>query len=167
MKFVDAGMKYSLPWWSVSGERSKRNVKILIFFDCSRNVPGSPELKSVESYARKKGITFPKIDYKNTDKSIISIFKPSDPSGPLVIYMPMISDIQLWNKNKDKPKFSRYRLIEGFDAKRCTQGGFCDTINFQYTSEQANKLMLQTEFNMVISYLLLKDVINWWIDQQS
>jgi len=167
IKLADAGLDFNLPYPSVSGERPERKPDILIFLDASAGTIGN-QLKKTEEYARRKGLKFPDIDYTNIGKKTVSIFKnEKDPSVPVVIYMPCISDVELWKKNKDRPEYRAFKAIEGFDLGKCTSKGFCDTFNFEYTPDQSNKVMLTTEFNMVASKEKLIEAINWAIEQKS
>lgn len=169
IKFVDAGLGFNLPYPPVSGERAERKADIMVFFDASASVTGARELQKTESYARRKGLKFPKIDYTNIDKRVMSIFKDEkDPAVPVVIYMPRIKDVALWEPYKSNIEFiKRYLPIIAFDVEHCVDKGFCSTMNFAYTRSQASLLMLVTEFNMVASEQKIKAAINWVIDQKS
>ena len=71
-------------------------------------------------------LKFPVIDYTDMDKKTISLFKDeTDLSVPVVIYMPRISDAQLWQENKMKSELSQYSTIEGFNMEACTNEGGC------------------------------------------
>lgn len=167
LKSADAGLAFSLPYPPVSGERPGRRADILIFLDASDSTMGD-ELKKIEVYARSKGLKFPTIDYTNIGKKAVSIFKDeNDPSVPVVVYMPCINDVELWNKNKNQSAYRAYRAIDGFNVDQCIKKGFCGTMNFEYTPAQSTQLMLLTEFNMVASKKALIKVINWVIDQKS
>lgn len=168
LKLVDAGIGFTnLPYPPVSGERPERKPDILIFLDASGGEVGK-QLKKVEEYARIKRLKFPAIDYTNIDKKAMSIFKDEDdPSVPVVIYMPRINDVELWNKNKDKPKYREYKPIEGFNINECTKTGFCNTKHLEYQPEQSNQLMLLAEFNMIANKDEVIEAINWLIDKKS
>lgn len=166
-EYVDAGTAFNLPYPPVSGERPERKPDILFFLDASAGKIGK-QLKKTEAYARRKGLKFPAIDYTNIGKKAVSIFKnEDDPSVPVVIYMPCINDVELWKKNKDKPEYRAYRVIEGFDVKTCIKESFCNTMNFKFREEQSEQLMLLTEFNVVASEDKVVEAINWVIDQRS
>lgn len=168
LKLVDAGLTFNLPYPPVSGERAERKADVLIMLDASADtIPA--ELKKTEAYARKHNLKFPVIDYTDLDKKTFSVFKDeNDPSVPVVIYMPRISDAQLWQENKSKSEFSQYSDIEGFDLETCTNemGQACNTLNFEYTEQQAQQVMNQTEFNMVVNKDKIVEVLNWVIDRQ-
>jgi len=168
LKLVDAALGSSnFPYSPVSGERPERKPDILIFLDASGGEIGK-QLKKTEAYARRKKLKFPVIDYTNIEKKAVSIFKDeNDLSVPVVIYMPRINDVELWNKNKNKSEYRAYNVIEGFDVNKCTSKGFCGTMNFEYKREQSTQLMLLTEFNMVVSEEKLVKAINWVIDKKS
>jgi hypothetical protein len=166
LKLVDAGLTFNLPYPPVSGERAERKADVLIMLDASAGqIPN--ELRKVEQYARKRGLKFPPIDYTDLDKKTIAVFKdPNDSTVPVVIYMPRISDAQMWAQNKVKPELSQYDIVEGFNMEACTnETGVCDTFNFEYTQQQAKQVMDQMEFNMVANKDTLIEAINWVIDR--
>lgn len=167
IKFVDAGIDFNLPYPPVSGERPERKADIIIFLDFSAGSLIS-SMKKTEEYARRKGLKFPKIDYTNLETKALSIFRdPSDPSVPVVIYFPRISEIGLWEKYKSHPTLSKYSSIEGFDFGECVVNGNCTTTNFQYPSEISEKLINQMEFNIMVHKDQIIEMINWAIDQKS
>jgi hypothetical protein len=51
----------------------------------------------------------------------------------------------------------------------CTNenGQVCNTLNFQYTQAQAQQVMNQTEFNMIVNRDKIIEVLNWVIDRQA
>lgn len=169
LKFVDAGIDFNLPYPPVSGERPERKSDILIFLDFS----GDSQLysmKKTEKYAQRKGLKFPKIDYTNLEKKAMSIFMdPTDASVPVVIYLPRISEIGLWDKYKSNEAFSKYSSVEDFDFTQCTNEfrGDCGTPRFQYSAKNSQKLMDQMEFNMMVHKDQILEAINWVIDQKS
>ena len=124
-------------------------------------------LKKAEEYARKRGLKFPVINYTDLDKKTFSVFKDeTDSSVPVVIYMPRVSDAQLWQENKLKPELSQYSKIEGFNMETCiNEGGVCNTFNFEYTEQQAQLVMDQMEFNMVVNKDKIIEALNWVIDR--
>jgi phospholipase A2 len=168
LKLVDAGLTFNLPYPPVSGERSERKADVLIMLDSSADKIAD-ELKKTERYARDHGLKFPVIDYTDIDKKTISIFKDeTDISVPVVIYMPRISDTQLWQENKMKSELSQYTTIEAFNLEACTnEGGVCRTLNFEYAAAEAQQVMDQTEFNMVVNKDKIIEALNWVIDRQA
>jgi cytosolic phospholipase A2 len=167
LKLVDAGIDFNLPYPPVSGERPERKADIMVFLDFSG---GSLiySLKKTESYARKKGLKFPPIDYTDVDKKVFSVFRdPADPSAPVVLYFPRLSNAVLWQEHKEKAELSVYKSIEGFDFNRCQDGDFCDTPNFKYSAQQSEKLIDQMEFNIMVHKDKIIEVINSVIDQKS
>ena len=159
IKLIDAGIEYNLPYPPVSGERIERKSDILIFFDFSRrHIPY--HLKKAEEYARRKGLKFPPIDYTDIDKKAISIFSDSnDNEVPVVIYMPRVSDHQLWQSKKEASAYKKYKNIEHFNFKDCAFSGFCHTLNFQYKQEQSKQVMNQMEFNVLANEEVIKEAI--------
>src|SRR5579862_1036295 len=169
LKLVDAGLTFNLPYPPISGERPDRKSDVIFMLDASAgSIPG--ELKKVEQYARRHNLKFPKIDYTDLDKKTFAVFKDEkDAAVPVVIYMPRISDPQLWQHNKSKSEMNTYSNIEGFNLEACTNqsGQVCDTMNFQYSEQQARQVMNQTEFNMVANKDKIIEVLNWVIDRQA
>ena len=169
LKLVDAGLTFNLPYPPVSGERAERKADLLIMLDASAGaIP--EELKKVEQYARSHNLKFPVIDYTDLDKKTFAVFKDEkDLSVPVVIYMPRISDAQLWQENKSKPEMNQYSNLEGFNLETCTNesGQVCNTLNFEYSAPQAQQVMNQTEFNMVANKDKIIEVLNWVIDRQA
>ena len=169
LKLIDSGLSFNLPYPPVSGERPDRKADVLIFLDSSAGAI-TKELKKTEKYARDHGLKFPMIDYTDLDKKTFAVFKDeTDFSVPVVIYMPRTSDEQLWQENKLKPEFNAYENIEGFDMEACTSqfGQVCNTLNFEYTEEQAQQVMNQMEFNMVVNKDNIIEVLNWAIDREE
>lgn len=166
IKFVDAGVDFNLPYPPVSGERPERKADIMFFLDFSG---GSLiySLKKTEEYARRKGLKFPTIDYSQVEQKSMSIFRdPTDPSVPVVIYLPRVSEKGLWDKYKSNPQFSHYSSIADFDFTAETNGGFADTPQFQYSRRQSEKLIDQMEFNMLVNRDKIIEVINSVIDRK-
>jgi hypothetical protein len=80
------------------------------------------------------------------------VFKDdTDSSVPVVIYMPRVSDKNLWKKKKYRRLLSMYKSIDGFNVDKCVTKGFCKTANFQYKREQSEQLIDQMEFNVVVN----------------
>lgn len=169
LKLIDAGITFNLPYPPVSGERPDRKADVLIFLDSSAGKV-SAELKKVEEYARKRGLKLPAIDYTNLEKKACSIFKDEeDLSVPVIIYMPRVSDKNLWKESALKEELTQYQAIAEFDMEKCVseEGGACTTFSFEYTEEQARLIMSQMEFNMIMNRDKIADALNWVIDRQS
>ena len=166
LKLVDAGLECNLPYLPVSGERAERKQDVLIFFDFSKSkIPSA--LKKAEEYARTRGLKFPKIDYTDIEKRTISIFKDEqDLTAPVVIYMPRISDAQLWQEKKKDPRYKKYSKVNNFDFEKCTESGFCNTTNFQYTRNQSQQVIDQMEFNVVANKDKIIDAIRWVVERE-
>jgi phospholipase A2 len=169
LKMVDAGLAYNLPYPPISGQRPERFANIMIFLDSSAGkLPN--EFMKVEAYARQNNLKFPKIEWTDLDKKTISIFKDeTDPTVPVVIYMPRISDPQLWEENKANNAYEKYNnSISYFDMEVCTnEGSFCTTASFKYTESQSQQIVDLMEFNMIVNKDKIIDAITWVIDQQN
>jgi cytosolic phospholipase A2 len=165
LKLVDSGIASNLPYLPVSGQRPERKSDIMIFFDFSQAIPLA--LKQSEEYARSKGLKFPVIDYTDIEKRTISIFKDEqDSTVPVVIYMPRISDKNLWEEKKQDQRFRKYRRIKEFNFDECTVSGFCKTLNFNYRSYESQQIMDQMEFNVVANQDTIIDAIRWVVEQK-
>lgn len=155
----DAGFDFNLPYPPISGRRSERKADIIIVIDASSAVPD--EFVLVEQYAKKHGLAFPTINYTGIDKKAISIFKDErNPSVPVVIYLPLIIDRQLWNSIKDKPDFKQYYMyLEHFNLKNCIANEQCGTFNFTYNEWQARQMAAVMECNVrACSGIILKEI---------
>ena len=161
MEFVDAGLNTNLPFAPVSGKFPGRMAEILIFFDISAGKIGE-ELAKVAEYAHRNNLPFPAIDFTDIDKKTISIFKGEHNT---VIYMPRISDQQLWAENKHKPEFQDYKL-DNFDLNLVTNHGFAATQHFQYSLPHSTILMNQAEFNLHVNEDKIWETIEWHINKK-
>lgn len=168
MQMVDAGVAFNLPYPPISGERPERKADIMIFLDASGGTIGD-DLKKVEAYARGKGLKFPPIDYTNIGKNAVSVFKDeTDPSVPLVIYLPRVMDIELFNAMDKNPEYSDLSsLLKGFDVEQCLKGDYCDTSNFKYMADQVRQLSGMTEFNIRARGNTIRQAIDWKINQMA
>jgi phospholipase A2 len=165
LKLVDAGIDINLPYIPFSGICPERTADIMLFFDNSASPLGKAFKECVE-FAQQHNLPFPSVDLNNIDKKTVSIFADSNPQAPLVIYMPGISDAEVWEKNKLKKGFKHYNL-SGFDLKKETDEGFCQTQNFQYTPEHARLVTYQTEFNFRAHKNMIKNAIKAKIDAMN
>lgn len=159
-KFVDAGLYFNLPLCP------ERKADVMIICDSSAGKIGD-ELKKAADYMKKYNLPFPEINFENIDKKTISVFKDkNNPNIPVVIYLPRISDQQLWEDNKLNPKFAHYNL-SGFDLEYETNNGFAETIHFQYTPENAQKVIEQAEFNMRVNEAKIIKALQFAIDRKT
>jgi phospholipase A2 len=166
LKLVDAGIEGNLPYIPLSGEREERKQDILIVFDFSQKIPTA--LKEAEKYARMKNLKFPVVDYTDIHKKTISIFKDDqDREVPVVIYMPRISDYELWKEKKREPRYKKYHDIECFNFDYCIQFGPCYTTNFRYALHQSKEVMDQMEFNVVANEHKIIEAIKWVVNRRK
>lgn len=164
LKLVDGGLDFNLPYPPVSGIRPERKADVIIFLDASKTVPH--ELKKTEQYARCNNVPFPKIDYTGLDKKTIAVFRDEeDKSAPVVIYMPRVTDVQLWDQNAFREEFNGF-AVKGFDLGQCAISSFCDTANFKYSLAESKSVMDTTEFNMIANKDIIFEAINWAIDNR-
>lgn len=159
--FVDAGTAFNIPTPAI------HDANIMIICDASAGKIGN-ELEKAMEYMHNNKLPFPKINFDNIDKKTISIFKEEDPNVPVVIYLPRISDKNLWEKHKSNPKYAHYDL-DGFDFEYETnhKDGFAQTIHFQYEPENAQKIMDQMEFNIRVNEAKIIKAIEFAVNRKK
>lgn len=164
-KFVDAGTNFNLPFPPILGFSQERKADVIIVFDASAGEIGT-ELKKAAAYAKKHSLAFPKINYEKINTKTISVFKnKKDPNVPIVIYMPRISDQELWEKNKSL--FPEYNL-SGFDLDYETNHGFAQTKHFHYESpEDARKVLEQAEFNIRVNQAKIIKTLKYAVERKK
>lgn len=164
LRLVDAGLDINVPYPPISGLCPERIADIIICMDASAGTIGNT-LKKCKEFAQHHHLPFPPISYNNIDKKTISIFNDTtSPTTPTIIYMPCISDHELWEKHKIASDFASYNL-NTFDLKKETDEGFCRTSNFWYKKKNAQLVMHQMEFNIRINKQIIIETINEKIDQ--
>lgn len=162
--FVDAGTDFNLPIPPISGLNPERKANIMIICDASAGT--LTELEKAAEYMERHHLPFPKIDLTDIDKTTVRVFKEEDPNVPIVIYFPRISDPQLWQAHQDNPKYARYNL-SGFNLDHETNNGFAQTIHFDYTQENAQKVINQIKFNVMVNKKVIIDAIKYGIDRMN
>ncbi len=123
---IDAGLTINLPLPPLLNR--DRDIDIIIICDASMNVMGAPELQKAEEWARAHKAPFPYINYKHISEQSFTVFDdgPDHPEVPIVIYVPMLKN----------PRFS-----SSFDPQEHLElSGFMNTLNFDYSHEQATAL---------------------------
>ncbi len=166
MKRVDAGLENNLPYSPVSGICTERLPDITIFIDISAGEIGK-EFEKVIQYAKKYNLPIPEINATDIGKKTISVFNDEkNPNVPTFIYMPRISDHQLWEKHKNDGEFKDYNLLN-FDLDYATNHSFAKTEHFQYTHEHSTLVMNQARFNFHVNEAAILQVIKDKIDQKS
>ncbi|BDC34731.1 hypothetical protein Noda2021_06890 [Candidatus Dependentiae bacterium Noda2021] len=167
LSLADAGLDFNLPYPPVSGRRPERKADIIIFIDASAAIPA--EFTRVEQYARKHNLKFPQITYTGIEHKAISVFKDEkDVSKPVIIYMPLVKDNELWNSIKDKPEFEQYRkYLEHFNLANCIANEQCGTFNFTYNEWQARQMAAVMECNVkACSGIIAREIQNY-IERKS
>lgn len=166
LKLGDAGVECNLPFAAVSEERPERKADILVFMDANDELDHQ-DLERVEKYARDKKLKFPKIDYNEIGKRVVSIFKDEhDPLVPLVIYLPRYNDKALLKKMKNNPQYADLiPLLESFDIEHEIQEGYASTANFCYKENEVNQLSGLMEFNVFAARDQIRDAIEWKVKQ--
>jgi len=168
IELADAGIDFNLPYPPISQERPERASDIIIFLDSSATIKGIPELKKVASYAQRHGLPFPPLADPNIDKQAITVLRDDhNPNCPVVVYVPWVQDMRLWNEKKYDPHFKKFvPLLNSFDPEKCMQL-FCSTYNFEYNMHQANQVAALSEFNMLADKYKLIEVIDRFITSGS
>ena len=141
IELVDAGLDFNLPFPPLL--RPERKVDIIIALDASATIEGAPALKNFEKYAKRKGIKIPPINYEGLTTRTMTVFKdPSDPSVPVILYLPRIKN------DKYDPKFDPEKIIK--DKNYGGYRGFLNTFNFLYSEKDGDveKIIGLTEFNL-------------------
>lgn len=166
LNLIDAGLAINLPYPPLSGMRPERKPDILIMLDASATIPDS--LHRIERYAKKHNLKLPPINYDGITTRSISVFKDEkDPSVPVVIYLPRINDRSLHDKTK-YPALAEYeKWIKDFDFDVCTKSGSCNTFNFNYSVDDAMKLMKTIEFQTIANRSIIFDAIKKVIDTKG
>lgn len=148
LTLVDGGHDFNLPIAPLL--RPERNIDIIFIGDYGFMSNYKETMKNAEKYVAKKGLKFPKINYKKLDKNIISVFKDeNDPTVPVVVYFPLI-------KNK---KYSRT-----FDPKTAQ---YCNTLNFEYSEREFNELSGICKYALTSNKEFIKEVIKEIIANKS
>lgn len=144
LNLMDAGIDFNIAVPPLL--RSARAVDIIIIYDSSADIIGTPELYQAQTYAQSKGLKFPPITGTNIDKELVTVFRDAnDPTCPVVIYFPRIKN----------PAYSTI-----FDPETCTNsGGYCDTYNFNYSQAQVNQLQGLAAFTFKQQINVIKQVI--------
>lgn len=121
---VDAGIKNNLPIPSLLD----RNCDIIIILDASDyGIQYGSELKKAEMDAKKHGLPFPKIEYKDIEKRSYSIFDDGPRSNaPVIFYVPIVKNNR-YDKSYDPREYFGWRK-------------HLNTFNFKYKKEEAEKL---------------------------
>lgn len=123
---IDSGLTINLPLPPLLNP--DREIDIIIICDASANTLGAPELQKAEEWARAHNAPFPYINYNHISAQQFTVFDdgPDQPEVPIVIYVPMLKN----------PRFSL-----SFDPQEhLGLAGFMNTLNFDYSREQATAL---------------------------
>jgi len=146
LKLADGGLAENIPF-AQAMQCEGRQPDIMIIFDASAGIMGE-ELKKMGQYARDHNIPCPPIDYTQVGQKTMSIFKdPSNPKAPVIIYMPRISDPELWKKHKAHAMCSQFNL-DNLDLEHETNNGWAKTEHFCYTPDHSTQVINQATFNV-------------------
>jgi len=162
LKLVDAGLDFNNPVFSTYRKPPFGDAPDIIFiFDAGSSGGSYEEMKRLVNYAKYNGIKFPKIDYFEPGKQIMSIFKDDDDLDvPVVVYMPRINGFSHVQKSRYRAWYDYYlELLDDFDMEKAVSSGFATTFNFDYTKQQAEQLMAATEFNIVYVAEKVKEIM--------
>jgi phospholipase A2 len=169
IRLADGGSEpgFNLPYPVVSGQGGRR-ADIIIFLDMSSDSFTAATLFKVVEYARDHGLKFPAIPYDLSLTKACHIFKDEyDSEVPLVIYLPLLNDTELWPKLSE-PEFAEFLpYVQNFDVKDCVQAGDCATFDVHYRPEESNRLSKLTEFNILVNKDQILDAIAWKTKQMQ
>ena len=83
IQLFDAGIDFNLSFPSLM----RRGVELMIVTDASASI--SLGLKGASNYAKRKGYSFPPINFTDIDKKRVSLFyDENDSSAPVIVYCP-------------------------------------------------------------------------------
>lgn len=101
----------------------RRDVNVITICDAGWDLKGAPSLRAAEHAAHTLGLKFPKIDYTDVDKKIVSMFvDENNLDAPIIVYMPGIQNPDYGTFDPEAEKFT-------------------GTFNFEYRDVQAMDLM--------------------------
>lgn len=164
LQLVDAGLDLNNPVFSCYRRPQHASAPDIIFvFDAGTAIKFH-ELEMMASYAKRKGLKFPKIKEFDPLKKVISVFKDdNDPEVPTIVYMPRINGLNFIDRREYKNIDKYYlKLLDGFDMEKATsleEGGFAATYNFKYDKNQAETLVAMTEFNIISVVKKIKKIM--------
>ncbi|MCX5921717.1 MAG: hypothetical protein NTX86_00070 [Candidatus Dependentiae bacterium] len=167
MHLCDTAEAFSLPYAPVSGDRTDRQSDILLFLDTSADMPLG--LHQAEHYARDKGLKFPRIDYVDIEKKMITIFKDEhDAAVPLVIYMPLVCNQEIFEILQHDPMWEHNKqLFDHFDAHNFIQQKFSKSLNTRYAQEDVQQLSALAEGLIYINKHAILEAIAWKMQQRN
>lgn len=130
--------------------RPARKVDLIIVCDSSGiDMSQAPTLQAAAKRAHKLGLKFPKIEVTDPTKSAQVFMDENDPSVPTIIYLP--------GKKNDRynPKFDPLKT------------NFTQTFNFEYSSNQFDRLSGLSDFILRENKELIIDTIRKIVERKS
>ena len=168
LRLIDAGIAVNIGYQPVSGQRPERKADVMIILDSSGEVIDADNLRRAEQYAHAHNLPFPYIDYEGIDTKVVSVFADDNPEVPIVVYMPLINDFDLWERHKNDPEFAGFdQYLKDFDPIVCMAGSYCSTFDFTYEEFQLRQLSALTEFNMRMSAQAIYDAIELAVERRA
>lgn len=162
LHLADAGTYpgFNFPYPPLSQERPERSSDIIIFFNMAIDVSPGESLLAAAQYARTHNIKFPPIDLSKINQETLTVFKDlSDPTVPIIIYLPLINDPALWPL-LELPEYQNYKpLIYNFDIKECMTTGSCLTFQTSCDEYISERIAALTEFNLRVHKERIEDEI--------
>jgi len=151
LKLADSGTNIDNPVFAAYRKGEYGDAPDIIFvFDSSASIDFS-ELKLLVDYAKEHELKFPIIKEYKVDESVLNVFMDlNDLSIPAIVYMPIVNGYKLL-KESERTNVDKYYKdkLTGFDIKKESTQGFAKTFNFNYSEDQAEKLIAMTEFNII------------------
>jgi phospholipase A2 len=87
LQLFDAGIDFNLPFPPLM----RRGVDVMIVCDASSNINDGPDhaMRGAMAYAKRKGYSFPQIDFTDIDKKRVNLFyDENDSRAPIIVYCP-------------------------------------------------------------------------------
>lgn len=167
LKLVDAGVVMSNPIFSTYRMFPEGNAPdIIIACDYGASGLGDKELLRASAYAAEKNLPFPTLSNDTVkrgkwSKQVLSMFgSAQDTSLPVVFYMPRIKDEQLLQQYKNNPHYAYYiKVLASLDWDRVVNKGYANTLNMQYSPEQAETVCALSEFNMLTQIEVIRNTM--------
>ncbi|XP_046841361.1 cytosolic phospholipase A2-like isoform X2 [Xenia sp. Carnegie-2017] len=174
MCVVDSGIAFNSPFPPIL--RSDRGVELILSFDFSQKEgdddPPFVQLLKAESWARDKGLPFPKIQGNplTEDRNLRECYVFEDPDNvncPTILHFPLVN-----RKFKDfltpgEPRLTKedkdFANFDIFNDPNDTYSSF----TFQYNSKTFNRLHELMKFNTRLNIDLIKDKVTGYIDRRK
>jgi phospholipase A2 len=154
LKLVDAGLEFMNPIFATYRKAPDGEAPdMVIVCDYSESGLGLPELSKAAAYAKRKNLKFSYIPHDELcGKRTITVFKENNLEVPVILYMPRIKDDTLLSSCMYDVRYAYYtQCLSDLDWENEISQGFADTLNLEYTKQQAEVVCALHEFNMLVN----------------